>query len=287
MAVGAAVGADREVEALAPGDLAWEEVARYDGPLRRLLALRYGRVLSLERREDLAQEILIEIKESLGGRFERSRGRFRALLQTVVKRRVADELRRRRLEAIPPELNEELAAPSAAQLEALDLEGALVRAVEACRDTFTSGPRKDLDVVHVLTDRLVHGLRDVEIARREGVSRDRIGRRLAKAREVIFAQLLADELELELDSSSLAACVDVLKRCLRRPRRLADHLEALPEGELRERFEELWLRLRAALPHFRGDESVAGRELAQGLALVLGPLDDAGSDRLDREQPLR
>lgn len=253
-----------------PGDGAWEEVARYEAPLRRLLALRYGRALSHERREDLVQEILIEIKETVRARFDGSRGRFRALLQVVVKRRVVDELRRARPEAIPARVSEELEAPSDAQLEALDLEAALVRAVGACRDAFTSGPRKDFDVLHVLTDRLVHGLREVEIARREGVSRDRIGRRLAKAREVIFAHLIAHELDLELDSLEVATCVEAFKRCLRKPGRLPDHLEALSDAALRERFEEFWLRFRAALPHFRGDESVAGQELAQGVALILG-----------------
>jgi RNA polymerase sigma factor (sigma-70 family) len=253
-----------------PGDAAWDEVARYDAPLRRLLALRYGRALSHERREDLTQEILIEIKESLRGKFEGSRGRFRALLQVVVKRRVIDELRRAKPEAIPDSVSEGLTAPSEDRLEALDLEAALVRAVESCRDTFTSGPRKDHEVLHALTDRLVHGLRDVEIARREGISRDRVGRRLAKAREVIFADLLAFELGLEAGSSQVTTCVDMFKRCLRKPVDAQRHMETLADSELREGFQEFWQRFRAALPHFRGDESVAGRELAHGVTLILG-----------------
>ena len=73
----------------------WEEVAAYTEPLGRLLARRY-RWLSEQDREDLVQDILIEIRRTLVERHDRSRGRFRALLQTVVGRPVADVLRARR-----------------------------------------------------------------------------------------------------------------------------------------------------------------------------------------------
>ena len=244
-------------------------MARYDAPLRRLLALRYGRLLTLERREDLAQEILIEIKQRLAPRFDRERGRFRALLQTVVQRRVTDELRRARPLPLSEAAAAELEAPSLGQLEALDLEASLVRAVEVCRDTFSGGARKDLDLLHVLIDRVVHGASATEIARRAGVSRDRVKRQLAKARAEIFRALLADE--LALSGPSLEEHVSAFTRSLRRPSDFERHLGALGGEAEQEAFRTFWARFRAALPHFEGDESEAGRELAAGIALLLDP----------------
>lgn len=253
-----------------PGDGAWEEVALYDQPLRRLLARRYGRVLSPSQRDDLSQQILIEIKQKLTSTFDRSRGRFRALLQTVVARRVRDELRRARPGALTGAVSDDLEAPSEKALDALDLEGALVRSVGACRDVFSGGRTKDLEVLHAMTDRLVHGLSATQIARKEGVSRDRISRRLAKGREVIYTTLLANELELASEGVAVSLCADAFKRSLRKPGRVVEHVKVLGDEALAEQFMNFWGRFQAALPHFEGDETSAGRELAQGVELILG-----------------
>jgi DNA-directed RNA polymerase specialized sigma24 family protein len=250
----------------APGDAAWHEVARYERPLRRLLTRRYGRRLGESQREDVLQDVLLEIKQSLSPRYDRTKGRFRALLQTVVARRVVDELRRARPDALP----EELGAPPREAVDAMDLEAALIAAVEACRDHFSGGPGKDLGVLHALTDRLVHGRSVTEIARQEGVSRDVIGRRLGKARAVVFSELVAGELGVDLDDARLPGCVDAFRRGLRQPTGFAGFLEEASEG-LREDLEVLWGRFRAALPRFDGDETAAGRELAAGVRMILAP----------------
>ncbi len=247
-----------------PGDEAWEEVARYEQPLRRLLARRYGHLPQHER-DDLVQSVLIEIKEQLSGTFDRSRGKFRALLQTVVSRRVVDLMRQTR----PASLPEELRAPSPAELDALDLEAALVAAVSACRDHFSGGRHKDLAVLHALSDRLVHGLTSVQIAHKEGVSRDRISRLLAKGRDVIFQHLLASELPAT-GPAGLEQAMSAFKRMLRKPGAAQAELERLSDRGQAEQLGEFWERFRAALPRFEGDLSAAGRELATGVELILG-----------------
>jgi len=187
----------------------------------------------------------------------------------VVQRRVVDELRRVRPEGLGEIELAQLSAPSEAEVEALDLEAALVRAVESCRDVFSGGARRDLELLHVLVDRLVHGRSATEIARREGVSRDRIGRLMSKARAEIFRALLAHELSLEA-APRLEEHVTVFTRALRKPGELEGHLSLLGSDLEREAFREFWSRFRAALPHFEGDETAAGRELAAGVSLLLG-----------------
>jgi len=251
------------------GDGAWQEVARYDQPLRRLLARRYAHCLSVEERDDLVQNTLIEIKEKLSSRFDASRGRFRALIQTVVARRVTDELRRARTRSLPPGLEETLAAPLPEDLEALDLEAALVQAVAACRDHFSGGSSKDLAVLHALSGRLVHGRSTVRIAEQEGLSRDQVSRLLIKGRDVIFAILLADQLGLSPSGPESEACVTAFKRMLRKPTDSRAALAGLNDPELAESLDDFWSRFRAALPRFEGDVTAAGRELAQGVGLIL------------------
>ena len=266
-----------------PGEEAWEEIARYEQPLARLLARRYARALSEEDRSDLLQEILIEMRERITQTFDRSQGKFRALLQTVVARRVIDQLRKARsgprVSAFAAE--QDCEAPAPPDWDALDLEAALVEAVGACRDELSGGARKDLAVLHTLSDRLVHGLSATAIAQREGTSRDRIGRLLTKGRDVIFRHLLARELELEADGARIEACVTAFKRLLRQPTRAADHLASLDDESLAEQLGQFWARFRSSLPRFEGDLTAAGRELAQGVELILGSegLDGAWFER--------
>src|SRR5580704_11578306 len=90
----------------------------------------------------LRPAVLLEIRKTLARSHDRSRGKFRALLQTVVKRRVADRLRARKTGAL-----EEVAAPEAAEIEALDLETRLRDAFQRCRDRFTQGKESDPEVL--------------------------------------------------------------------------------------------------------------------------------------------
>ena len=248
------------------GDGVWAEVALYAAPLERLLTRRY-RWLAEAERQDLAQDILIEMKESLVDAHDRSRGKFRALLQTVVKRRVIDRLRKAKPERLEAAAEDALAAPEEEELHALDLETSLLDAVTACRDRFSQGEHRDLDVLYALIDRLVNGLSSVEIAEKSGVSRDRVARLLRRGREAIFVQFVSRELELP-DGKPLRRCVDVFRRCLRTPRDEATLLEEIRDSLLRERLEEFLARFRLALPRFSGDASVHGLELEQGVQLI-------------------
>jgi len=254
----------------APGDEAWQEIGRYEQPLRRLLARRYARALSEEDRRDLLQDILIEIREKLTRTFDPSKGKFRALLQTVVARRVVDQLRKAKAQPLGPALEAELQAPPAADWDALDLEAALIEAVGNCRDELSGGPTKDLAVLHALTDRLVHGMTATEIAQRDGVSRDRASRLLTKGRDAIFRHLLARELGAEASGERVASSVAVFKRMLRRPTQAQEHLATLEDAALSEQLGEFWGRFRSSLPRFEGDLTAAGRELAHGVELILG-----------------
>jgi DNA-directed RNA polymerase specialized sigma24 family protein len=243
-----------------PGDEAWNEVALYAAPLERLLARRYA-WLAASDREDLVQDVLIEMKQALAPAHDRARGRFRALLQTVVQRRVADVLRRRRGVA----LEVDVAAPEARAIDALDLEAVLLEAVARCRDELTQGPRKDPDALYALVDRIVHGLASKEIAARTNVSADRVARLLERGRDAIFAHLLGRE--LSIDGAELARAVSLFKECLRDPRRSAAATERA--GRLGAAVVELHERFRAALSQFEGDGTASGRELRDGLAFVL------------------
>ena len=252
-----------------PGDHVWAEVARYEAPLRELLARRYsapGWGLDAADREDLLQGILLEIKERLIDTFEGSRGSFRGLLFRVVQRRVVDHLRAKR--ETQAEALEAIAAPERAEVDAVDLEASLVRAVAECHDHFTGGAARDLEIVWTLTDRVVGGLGNKEIAAKRGYTERQVAGRLTRARERIFASLLARELDLEPGSEPLVGAVQAFRACLRSPRHQAAILEALPDPSLSERLEDFFARFRAGLAMFRGSSSVRYQELAAGVLSV-------------------
>jgi len=240
-----------------PGDEAWLEIAAYEVPLRRFLERRY-RWLGAADRDDLVQDVLLEIRKTLARSHDRSRGKFRALLQTVVKRRVADRLRARRTGAL-----EEVAAPEAAEIEALDLETRLRDAFQRCRDRFTQGKESDPEVLYALVDRVVHGRSSIVIARRNKTSVDRVARLLERGRHAVFESLLAGELELE-PGVRLQGAVQIFKEALRRPRARARLLEKEKDAGLREELTELLERFDAARSSFDGEE------LKAGIAFVLG-----------------
>jgi len=254
------------------GGPAWEEVSRYGEPLRHLLARRYGRI-GVQDREDLVQDVLVEIKEKLAQTHDPARGRFRALLQTVVRRRVIDLLRRARPAPLSDAAAAQLEAPTPDDVEALDLEACLLDAVAACRDRFTQGRDRDPDVLYALADRLVHGKTNAAIAEQSGASPDRVARLLRRGRDAIFTHLVAGELGLARHDPALDEATQAFRRCLRAPRDATTHLAALRDRAVREGVEDLHRRLRAALPLLRGDGSVRGQELARGIALIFDEAD--------------
>lgn len=250
------------------GDAAWEAVAAYAGPLERLVARRFPWVKAQDR-DDLVQDLLLEVREKLVARHEPGRGKFRALLQAVVQRRVVDLVRRKAPPPLPDGAAETLAGPADDEVEALDLESSLVQAMAACRDRFTQGKDKDPDVLYALADRIVHGLPVEAIAKKAGSSVDRVNRLLRRGRDVLFGQLLRDQLDLEPDDPRLPRLLDTFRETLRRPGDAAALLEArIQDAALRERAEDLLRRFRAGVAQFAG-RTDAGGELQRGLALAL------------------
>jgi len=253
------------------GDAAWQAVAAYAAPLDRLVARRWPWVRTADR-EDLVHDLLVEVHQSIAPRHDAGRGKFRALLQTVVARRVVDLVRRKAPAALDAATEASLVAPARDELEALDVEAALLDAMAACRDRFTQGRDADPDVLYALADRVVHGLAVNEIARKGGVSVDRVNRLLRRGRDEVFCQLLARELELPPDDPRLPSALEVFQRTLRRPGDAAALLEEhVQEPPLRGQLEELLGRFRAGVARF-AETAGKGGELGRGLALVLeGP----------------
>ncbi|MCO5167438.1 MAG: hypothetical protein M9894_13915 [Planctomycetes bacterium] len=247
------------------GDAGWEAVAAYAAPLERLLARRYPWVRAPER-EDLVQDLLLEVHQTLAARHDPGRGPFRALLQAVVRRRVVDLVRRR--SPAPLEDEERLVAPPEAELDALDVEASLVEAMAACRDRFTQGDDADPDVLYALADRVVHGRSSDEIAAQDGVSVDRVNRLLRRGRDELFRQLLARELEVTPDDPALRPAVGAFREALRRPTEARALVERQRDPRLRERLDEFLARFRAGVARFAGQRD-AGGELQRGIAFVL------------------
>jgi DNA-directed RNA polymerase specialized sigma24 family protein len=248
------------------GEEAWEEAARYGPPLARLLARRYG-WLSAEDREDLLQDILLDIKQKLATAHDPTRHRFRALLRVVVQRRVVDLLRRCRPRAGGQLQAELLSAPPVEEVEAIDLEASLTQAFALCRDHFTQGPQADRQVLYVLVDRIVHGHRSVDIALQENLSPHQVARLLARGRKVLMQKFLQQELDA-LSPQQLEAGLTLFQRCLRQPKRWTQELEGCPDPRLRSAFESFWERFQAALPIFAVDRSSLGQELLRGVEFL-------------------
>ena len=114
--------------------------------------------------------ILIELKQKLIGRYSRSRGPFRALLQAVITHRVVGRLRRlQRLPQTNVEIDVPL-EPSALDVDVMDMEASLVLAFEGCLQRFTGQAHQAPTVLADLADRLETGLAGPELAKRYGLS---------------------------------------------------------------------------------------------------------------------
>lgn len=203
------------------------------------------------------------MRERIVPAYRAGAGPFRAFLGTAIDNRVRDRLRRRRpaasLEALP---EEPPAPPSAEELDALDLEAALVEAVQAVHDRHRSGPEADPALLEALEGVLVAGLSNKELAARTGRSPDQVKRLLQRARGELLERLLRPFLPSLVPAPDLARAGELVRACLREPRRAARHLEQEADPAVRQGAEALVERLRAA-PGLLGAE-----ELFRGIQAV-------------------
>jgi len=254
------------------GDESWEAVSAYAHPIRAYLRSRYPR-LTPEEGDDVAQDLLIEMRERLAPRHDPGRGRFRQLLQTAIRSRVMDHLRRRARDAsreAPAATLETVEAPTEEEVQAIDLEASLVESLAAAKHELTQGGDADHDALFALADRVVHGRTEAEIAASDGVSRDAVARRLRRAREAVWRSLLRREVASDLDDASLGAVVAVAKDCMLEPARIGIHLERISTPEVRARlgdFLERFSTTRRRLPSLAAGED---GELQRAVAEVLG-----------------
>lgn len=245
--------------AIRRGEPDWAAIAGYEGPVRRYLARRYPD-LPADERDDLAQDVLLTMRERLVERHDERVGRFRWLLVTAIRNRVLDHLRRRRAGSL--EVPEALADPGQRDLDAIDLEARIVSAVRAVHDRYAHGPAPDRELVYVLAGALVHGLSNREIARREGLSADQVKRKLQRAREEILLELFSGLLEGA--PASAARCADLTRACLRSPRQQTRLLEGQPQAELVEGVVRAVRDARSTL----GSDAAGAVDLVRGIEAI-------------------
>ena len=243
------------LSAIRARDPDWRAIAAYEAPVARFLARRFPR-LPVNEREDFVQEVLLAMRERIVERYDPDAGRFRAFLQVSIQNVVRDHFRRRR-EHLPLE-PAALRAPEPTELEALDLEALLVRAIAEVHERFSTGAERDLSLVYVLSGLLVHGLSNKAIAKREGLSVDQVKRLLQRARAEITSELF----KLLLGPSAPhARCAELARACLRSPRRAGRLLDAEADPAVREAVAGLTERLgRARSSLASGDMLLRGVE---------------------------
>ncbi len=251
----------------APG---WRRVSDYLEPLRSVLARRYPKVPEADR-DDIVQDVLVDIKERLHRRYDASRGRFRAYLSGVLRNRVQRKWRGRKddtpLEAIP-----DPAALTDAEVLAVDFGAQVLGALRRWQEAqLAAGPDGQRGLL-VISDRLVHGSSYRDIAEHGGLSIDQVKRALSAFRLAIFADLLAHGLALSEEQRrglAWAKLAAVARDALADPRRRAATLDAVADGEVRE-------ALRAWLVEFdlgveRLPMTSGGAELSRSLHELFAP----------------
>lgn len=249
--------------AIRRGEPDWRAIAAYEPPVRRFLARRCPALGEAER-DDLVQELLVAMRERIVPGYDPGVGAFRAFLQTAIVNRVRDHLRRRRAQGgLDADALASDVGPTEAEVDALDLEAAIVGAVRAVHDRHAAA--RDLELVYVLSGVLVHGLSNKEVARREGLSVDQVKRRLQQAREEILIEVFR-ALVPEQPEPRLVRCADLARACLRAPRQEARLLEAEPDARAREAVGAFTRRLREA--HALFDGPAGGEDLLRGVRAI-------------------
>ncbi len=243
----------------------WQAVADYRRPLLVLLARRFPN-LDVQAREDLVHDVLLDIKQSLHGKYDSRKGRFRSFLHTVVHNRVLKHFRSRRRER-----SQQLFEVEVAVSEADSIEVELVaEALGAVRRWLERAGPLGLRQVSVFSRQVGAGESIEVIAGAEQLPPHTVKRWLREARLAIVHDLLDHTLDLPagIDVARLAgiALRALARRTSQRLAVLADVADAQVRASL-----EGWLHsFKAALSGFVRHETAASEEpLWAGLEVFL------------------
>lgn len=255
----------------------WQAIAAYREPIARFLARAYPG-LPVDLREDVVQDVLCALRTSAVARFRPERGRFRDYLRGVIRNQVraAVRARRRELPGLDPDA---LPAATSEDADAIDLGARLVLAVRAAHDALLAGGAAEREVLYCLSGRLVNGLGYEAIAAREGLSRDAVKRRLARARAVILEALLAEALReegVELPPRALARLAREFATALSSRRPVEELLARAGPAPAVRVAADLAERVRAGRRWFPGLDSPDGRAFVSALRAVLEPAPEEG-----------
>jgi RNA polymerase sigma-70 factor (ECF subfamily) len=138
-----------------------------------ILGFARSRGLQESDREDVLQAVLAALVRAMPGfRYDRQRGRFRSLLWTMTRRAIVDHVRQeRRSPTVPLDGTDGLAAPSAAEEEAWELEWRqhhLRRALRAVEHEFSEA---NMQAFHRY---VVGGAPPEDVARSLGISVEQV-----------------------------------------------------------------------------------------------------------------
>jgi len=255
----------------------WAEIAHYEEPIRRFLALRYRQVPSADR-DDLTQAILLAMHERIVPGFDRSVGRFRAYLKSSIHRKVMDWYRQKKrttpVSTLGTDLDETPREPDDTETLTLDLEAELLRAVRSFHDRFTFGTDRERTTVRCFGLRVLQGLPEKEIARALHLNRDQVKYFLKAARQELTTELcrgLLARIQEPVDEAQVRRAADLVRQGLRAPVRRWEPLDAEPCAAVRDAAENLLQAIDAVRDHFLGLETAAGAEFLRALEAIFQP----------------
>ncbi len=243
----------------------WDDAYDYRRPLQLLLVARYPWLASQDR-EDLVENVLLDIKQQLFARYLPDRGRFRSFLIGVVRNRLRQLCQKRNKEPQPVEF---LNSPAieAEDAETVDLVAEVLGSTRAW-----CAQQQDARQVAILAERLLQGHKLREIAASLQLPLSSVQRLLQQAREEIVALLLERTLRAYAPgarSLHWKRLADIALQVFADPRSQREQLAAISCEKTREGL-ELWLatyrKLLASLP---ARQSAEGLDLVRGLERIL------------------
>ncbi len=241
----------------------WEEVYDYRRPLQLVMAARYGNLPAADR-EDLVENILLDIKQRLFRRYLPDRGPFRAFLCGVVRMQVLSRWKRNQKRRSLELIDEPGEVPPEDGL-AIDLVAEVLGATRrwSARQG-VSGAKH----VQILAERLLGSKSHPKIARSLSVAPIKVKRTLQRARKEIVADLLERTLPQSAGSLNWTLMAECVLDACRRPQQQAKILTRVGDPRLRLHLES-WLEgLRISVVRLPGRKTPAGSDLCRGLEVI-------------------